>query len=59
MAKTIQVEIPRSAILELNGDLSFGSKLYNAILEAENTGKAVTVEIGKARKKASVAIVEG
>ena len=56
MAKTVRVEIPRSTILELNGDLSFASKLYDAILEAENTGSAVEIPIGKARRKARVFI---
>ena len=59
MAKTIQVEIPRSTILELNGDLSFASKLYDAILEAENTGSTIEVPIGKARRKARVSITDG
>lgn len=58
MAKTIQVEIPRSTLQELNGDSHFASKLYNAILEAEATGSVVEVEIGKARKRAKVFIGE-
>ena len=59
MAKTVQVEIPRSTILELNGDIAFASKLYDAILEAEATGSVVEVPIGKARRKARVLIAEG
>lgn len=58
MAKTIQVEIPRSTIQELNGDISFASKLYNAILEAETTGGVVEVSIGESRKKAHVFIID-
>lgn len=58
MAKTIQVEIPRSTLQELNGDTSFASKLYNAILEAETTGNVVEVSIGEARRKARVFIGE-
>lgn len=59
MAKTIQVEIPRSTIQELNGDTAFASRLFDAILEAETTGKVIEVSIGKARKKAHVFITEG
>jgi hypothetical protein len=59
MAKTIQVEIPRSTILELNSDMLFASKLYNAILEAETTGKVVEVSIGESRRKARVFIADG
>ena len=59
MAKVIQVEIPRSTIQELNGDGAFAHNLYNAILEAEATGKVVEVPVGEARKREQVAIVEG
>ena len=59
MAKTIRVEIPRSTIQELNDDTAFASRLYDAILETETTGKMVEVPIGKARKKAHVFITEG
>jgi hypothetical protein len=58
MAKKINVEIPRSALLELAKDTDFAVRLYNAILQAENTGEDVPVEIGKARKKAIVSFVE-
>lgn len=58
MAKTISVTIPRSAVLELKDDALFGSKLSNAILEAENSGEGQAVMIGKGRKKAVVTITD-
>lgn len=58
MAKKIQVEIPRSALLELAKDTDFGRHLYNAILTVENTHEITTVEIGHARQKAVVSILE-
>ena len=56
MAKTILVEIPRSALQQLKTDISFSSHLYNAILETENTGESTEVEIKDARKRARVFI---
>jgi len=50
--------IPEFHSGSINGDSHFASKLYNAILEAETTGKVVEVPIGEARRKARVFIGE-
>ena len=56
MAKTVNVTIPRSAVLELKGDALFGLNLSNAILAAEHGESPVAITIGKGRKKALVTI---
>jgi hypothetical protein len=58
MAKTVNVTIPRSAVLELKGDALFGLNLSNAILAAEHSESTVPVTIGKGRKRALVSIEE-
>ena len=58
MAKQINVNIPRNAIQELLRDKDFATKLYNAILQSENTNEETLISIGNARKKAVVSILE-
>jgi hypothetical protein len=58
MAKQINVNIPRNAIQELLRDKDFATKLYNAILQSENTNEETLIKIGNAKKKAVVSILE-